>query len=95
MRLATPNRLLFVSRLDRLTFRSMKDCYELLNFKACTMTAACLPRLSRPDVRESISLKRLFALRKPYAGFFADRSVPIVSPDSIEFLAMLWDLSFY
>ena len=29
-RLATANRLLCVSRLDRLTFRSMKDCYALL-----------------------------------------------------------------
>lgn len=60
--LATSNRFLCVSRLDRLTFCSMKDCYELLIFKVCTMTAFRLPRLSRPGVLESISPKRLFAL---------------------------------
>ena len=46
---------LCVSCLDRLTFCSMKACYELLIFKVCTMTAVRLPRLSRPGVLESIS----------------------------------------
>jgi hypothetical protein len=45
----------------------MKDCYELLIFKVCIMTAVRLPR---PGVLESISPKRLFVLLQPYPDFF-------------------------
>jgi hypothetical protein len=76
-RLAFSNRFLCVSRLDRLTFCSMKACYELLIFKVCSMTAVRMPHLSRPGVLASISPKRSFALCQPYVGFSANRSVPI------------------
>ncbi len=57
------------------------------------MTAVRLPRLSRPGVLESISPKRLFALLQPYAGFFANRSVPIESPDSIDCQAVIREIT--
>jgi hypothetical protein len=53
------------------------------------MTAVRLPRLSRPGVLESISPERLFALLQPHSGFFASRSVPINSPDSIDCKAVV------
>ena len=71
----------------------MKDCHALLIFKVCAMTAVRLPRLSRPGVLESISPERLFALLQPFADFFASRSVPIVSPDSIDCQAVIRETS--
>ncbi len=71
----------------------MKDGYALLIFKVCTMTAVRLPRLSRPGVLESISLKRLFALLQPYAGFLANRPVAIESPDSIVCQAVIREIT--
>jgi hypothetical protein len=70
----------------------MKDWYAFLISKVCTMTAVRLPRLSRPGVIESISPKRLFALLQPYAGFFANRSVSIDSPDSIDCQAIIREI---
>jgi hypothetical protein len=90
---ATINRILFVSRLDRLTLKSMKDRHGILIFKVYIMTAVRLPRLSRPGVLESIAPERLFALLKPYSHFFADRSVLIDSPDSIDCQAVIREIT--
>ncbi|HBJ33661.1 MAG TPA: hypothetical protein DDZ51_02640, partial [Planctomycetaceae bacterium] len=57
--------------------------------KVFTMTAVRIPRLSRPGVLESIAPERLFALLHPFADFFASRSVPIISPDSIDCQAVI------
>jgi hypothetical protein len=57
--------------------------------KVFTMTAVRIPRLSRPGVLESIAPERLFALLQPFSDFFANRSVPIVSPDSIDCQAVI------
>lgn len=65
----------------------------IIDFKVCTMTAVRLPRLSRPGVLESISPKRLFALLQPYADFFANRCVPIKSPDSINCRAIIREIT--
>ena len=53
------------------------------------MTAVRIPRLSRPGVLESIAPERLFALLHPFADFFTSRSVPIISPDSIDCQAVI------
>jgi hypothetical protein len=71
----------------------MKDCYEVLIFKVYIMTAVRLPRLSRPGVLESIAPKRLFELLHPYADFFANRSVPIEAPDSIDCQAVIREIT--
>ena len=71
----------------------MKDCYEILIFKVYIMTAVRLPRLSRPGVFESIDPKRLFELLHPYADFFANRSVPIETPDSIDCQAVIREIT--
>jgi hypothetical protein len=71
----------------------MKDCYEVLIFKVYIMTAVRLPRLSRPGVFESIDPKRLFELLHPYADFFANRSVPIEAPDSIDCQAVIREIT--
>ncbi len=71
----------------------MKDCYEVLIFKVCIMTVVRLPRLSRPGVIESIDPKRLFELLHPYADFFANRSVPIEGPDSIDCQAVIREIT--
>ncbi|MCU0708867.1 MAG: hypothetical protein MUF23_11300, partial [Pirellula sp.] len=57
------------------------------------MTAVRLPRLSRPGVFESIDPKRLFELLHPYADFFANRSVPIEAPDSIDCQAVIREIT--
>jgi hypothetical protein len=44
-------------------------------------------------VLESISPKRLFALLHPYTGFFANRSVPIETPDSIDCQAVIREIT--
>ena len=64
-----------------------------IDFKVCIMTAIRLPRLSRPGVLESISPKRLFALLHPYAGFFANRSIPIELPNSIDCQAVIREIT--
>ncbi len=71
----------------------MKDCYEVLIFKVYIMTAVRLPRLSRPGVIESIDPKRLFELLHPYADFFANRSVPIETPDQIDCQAVIREIT--
>ncbi len=71
----------------------MKDCYEVLIFKVYIMTAVRLPRLSRPGVFESIDPKRLFELLHPFADFFANRSVPIETPDSIDCQAIIREIT--
>ncbi len=57
------------------------------------MTAVRLPRLSRPGVIESIDPKRLFELLHPYADFFANRSVPIETPDQIDCQAVIREIT--
>jgi hypothetical protein len=57
------------------------------------MTAVRIPRLSRPGVLESIDPERLFALLHPYADFFANRSVPIEAPDSIDCQAVVREIA--
>ena len=57
------------------------------------MTAVRISRLSRPGVFESIAPERLFALLHPYADFFASRSVPIESPDSIDCQAVIREIT--
>jgi len=81
--------LLFVSRLDRLTLKSMKDRYGLLIFKVYIMTAVRLPRLSRPGVFESIAPHRLVPLLKPHSTFFEARGTSIDSPSSIDYEAVV------
>jgi hypothetical protein len=71
----------------------MKDCYGSLISKVNNMTAVRLPRLSRPGVLESIAPERLFALLQPFADFFASRSVPIESPDSIDCKAVIREIA--
>ncbi len=50
------------------------------------MTAVRLPR---PGVFATIAPERLFALLLPYADFFANRSVFIESPESIDCQAVI------
>ena len=57
------------------------------------MTAVRIPRLSRPGVLESIDPERLFALLHPYADFFANRSVTIEAPDSIDCQAVIREIA--
>jgi len=72
---------------------SMKDCYGSLIFKVYNMTAVRLPRLSRPGTLESIAPERLFALLHPFADFFANRSVLIESPESIDCKAVIREIT--
>ncbi len=91
-RLATSNRLLCVSRLDRLTFRSMKDCYALLisslHHDRCSFATLVTPRCAR--VHFPLAIVRSTST---YAGFFANRSVPIESPDSIDCQAVIREIT--
>jgi hypothetical protein len=64
-----------------------------LIFKVYNMTAVRIPRLSRPGVLESIDPERLFALLHPYADFFANRSVTIEAPDSIDCQAVIREIA--
>jgi len=57
------------------------------------MTAVRISRLSRPGVLESIDPERLFALLHPYADFFANRSVPIEAPGSIDCQAVIREIA--
>lgn len=57
------------------------------------MTAVRISRLSRPGVLESINPERLFALLHPYADFFANRSVPIEAPGSIDCQAVIREIA--
>jgi hypothetical protein len=72
---------------------SMKDCYGSLIFKVHNMTAVRLSRLTRPGVFESIAPKRLFELLQPFTDFFANRSVLIESPDSIDCQAVIREIT--
>ncbi len=91
-RLATSTRLLCVSRLDRLTFRSMKDCYALL-ISRFAHDRCSFVTLVTPGVLESISPKRLFALTSTLCRLLANRSVPIESPDSIDCQAVIREIT--
>ena len=57
------------------------------------MTAVRISRLSRHGVLESIDPERLFALLHPYADFFANRSVPIEAPGSIDCQAVIREIA--
>lgn len=57
------------------------------------MTTVRISRLSRPGVLESIAPERLFALLHPYADFFANRSVPIEAPGSIDCQAVIREIA--
>tara|TARA_R110002073_G_scaffold139076_1_gene288952 strand:- start:6113 stop:7060 length:948 start_codon:yes stop_codon:yes gene_type:complete len=57
------------------------------------MTAVRISRLSLPGVLESIDPERLFALLHPYADFFANRSVPIEAPGSIDCQAVIREIA--
>jgi hypothetical protein len=71
----------------------MKDCYGIIIIKALIMTSIRLPRLSRPGVLESIAPERLYALLQPYSDFFAERSVPIDSAETIDCQAIIREIA--
>ncbi len=71
----------------------MKDCYEVLIFKVYIMTRCSTSAFIAPGVIESIDPKRLFELLHPYADFFANRSVPIEGPDSIDCQAVIREIT--